>query len=151
MKVQTDLVHLREVLSNFAKGAEQLLSAVPDRSRTRSVSPGIRRTLVQPNHKLQPAEIDQLVELYASGLDLTKLGRRFHVHRQTARSHLLRCGVELRPQWQSLSGRQVRDLVALYESGLSTYQLGARFERNPNTIRRVLLAAGVRMRSRGGT
>lgn len=51
------------------------------------------RVLRQPNHKLQPMEIDALLADYAAGLCLTALGEKYGLHRQTAKAHLeRRCG-----------------------------------------------------------
>jgi hypothetical protein len=113
-------------------------------------SPDVRTALQRDNHWLERAEIDELVEAYEAGANLTDLGRQFRVHRKTARRHLLDRGVTLRPIEPALSGKSIAELVVLYESGLSTYKLAAQFDANPNTIRLALIAAGVRMRSRSG-
>ena len=85
-------VHLIEQLSLFAKQGE-LLTKVPthlNRNRTR-----VRQVINQQNRKLTPDELTELVKLYQSGLDLTALGRHFGMHRQTARSLLLKRGMGL--------------------------------------------------------
>jgi hypothetical protein len=62
-----------------------------------------------------------LCSCYESGLDLTELGRWFNMHRQTARSHLLRRGFELRVQYEPLTELQRTQMVAAYEAGLSSH------------------------------
>jgi DNA-directed RNA polymerase specialized sigma24 family protein len=108
-------------------------STVPEES---VVDPAVRRTLLRDNRKLQPAEIDELVQLYEPGLDLIELGRRFGMHRHTARSHLLRRGIKLRPQYLPLTSNQRADMVAAYESGMSTYRLAKDYGISPDTVRR---------------
>jgi hypothetical protein len=139
-------VHLIEQLSLFAKQGE-LLTKVPsqfNRNRTQ-----VRQVIRQPNRKLSPIETDELVRLYESGLDLTALGRHFGMHRQTARSLLLKRGIELRPQWPVLSEAQIAAAAESYLAGMSTYQLGEHYGVGPEGIRRHLIARGVRMRPRG--
>jgi hypothetical protein len=71
------MVHLREVLSNLGGPLERLQehlsvhakysnsdNAVPEQSE---VDPGVRRALLRDNRKLQPAQVDELVQLLRIG------------------------------------------------------------------------------------
>jgi DNA-binding MarR family transcriptional regulator len=106
--------------------------------------------LQRPNRKLSLAEIDQLVADYQAGLCLTELGKRYGLHRQTAKAHLERRGVTIRSELPALTPDQVQAAGHLYDAlGLSLVQLANRFEVAPNTLRRALASAGYRIRPRG--
>jgi DNA-directed RNA polymerase specialized sigma24 family protein len=108
----------------------------------------VRERLLRTNRKLSPSEVDELVQLYVAGLDLTELGRRFGMHRQTARAHLLRRGIVLRPQYEPLISDQRLAIVRAYEAGLSTYRIAKQYGISPDTVRRLLLRADVTMRTK---
>jgi lambda repressor-like predicted transcriptional regulator len=105
--------------------------------------------LQQPNHKLRPAEIDALVADYAAGMDLTELGNKYDLHRQTAKAHLERRGVVIRSELAAMEPAQVAAAAQLYASGLSLKAVGAAFEVAPMTLNRYLRKAGVVIRPRG--
>jgi len=114
-------VHLRELPSNFSA---PLLGAL-EKSQTKinyskpagqdlfcsaavqqaGVEPGdeshVRQAIRQPNRKLQPAEVDKLVERYVAGESLNELGRSYGMHHQTVRAHLRRRGIGLRQTYVS--------------------------------------------------
>jgi hypothetical protein len=46
--------------------------------------------LSQPNTKLRPDQVDALIADYRTGLNLTALGDKYDIHRQTGRAHPLR-------------------------------------------------------------
>lgn len=141
------LVHLRRHLSILPFRTSDLIPV--EGSPSRAGRPP-RQHLNRPMRKLQPAEIDQLVERYQSGESLTGIAERLGIHRRTVSQHLVRRGVPLRSESPTLTTTQLQEVVRLYGTGLSTYKLAACFEVGVNTIRRALLAAGVTMRSRSG-
>ena len=109
----------------------------------------VRRVLRQPNRKLLPAEIDQLVADYQAGVWLTELGMRHGLHRQTAQASSPAAPSEWSRHAVQDVPWQVRVAGRLYEaSGLSLVQVAARFEVASNTLRRVLASAGYRIRPR---
>lgn len=109
-----------------------------------------RRVLRRPNRKLSRPEIDQLVADYQAGVCLTGLGKRFGLHRQTAKAHLERREVTIRSELPAMTPDQVQEASQLYEaSGLSLLQVAARFGVAPNTLRRALVRAGFKIRPRG--
>ena len=109
----------------------------------------VRRALQRPNRKLSPAEIDQLVAEYQAGQCLTELGKRYGLHRQTAKAHLERRGVTIRSELPALDEGQIVRAVALYAEGLGLNPIATRLGVAPNTVKRALLARGVRLRPRG--
>jgi hypothetical protein len=73
--------------------------------------------LWQPNRKLTPAEVDELVIAYLAGGSIIGVGRRFGVHEQTVKAHLKRRGIAVRQQ--RLGDDQVSLVLTLAESELS--------------------------------
>ncbi|WP_142024391.1 hypothetical protein [Blastococcus colisei] len=102
--------------------------------------------LTQPNRKLSPAEIDELVSAYEAGTAIAHLSSRFGMHRQTVRFHLKRRGITLRFSTRLLESAQIDEVVQRYADGSSTAELGQRFGVSADTIRRALRGRGVRLR-----
>jgi hypothetical protein len=98
--------------------------------------------LKQPNHKLQPAEVDALVAAYETGTAIDGLARDFTLYHQTVRYHLKRRGVAIRPQ-AVLTPEQAEQVVAAYGAGQSLRQLATEFDTTYSSIRNCLLRAGV--------
>jgi lambda repressor-like predicted transcriptional regulator len=146
------VVHLREHLSNFSKELEHLVSAQPrhftNSGATDQVIRPARQVLKQPNRKLQPVEIDELVVDYVAGMCLRALGEKHNLHRQTAKAHLMRRGIELRPQYEPLTDQHRAEIVTRYQAGLSTYRLAKDYGISPDTVQRHLRQSGVQMRDR---
>jgi hypothetical protein len=146
------LVRLRGFPSNLGAPLENALQGIADtpkyiKSDPVGLAPEVRTALQRGNHWLESTEVNELVDIYLAGADLSELGQQFKVHRTTARRHLLERGIPLRSAEPSVSKEIAEAWVALYESGLSTSKLAVQFDTYPNTIRRVLLANGVQMRS----
>jgi hypothetical protein len=72
--------------------------------------------VLQLNHKLTPAELDDVVVAYEAGASLRTPGRRFQVHEQTVRRQLQRRGVTLRQGAKGFSSEQLAEPVVAYES-----------------------------------
>ncbi|NJC24238.1 DNA invertase Pin-like site-specific DNA recombinase [Arthrobacter pigmenti] len=94
--------------------------------------------LVQPNKKLTPVEVDELVELYAAGTSVRDLTRLFGIHEQTVKAHLRRRGVTLRPL-RALTPEQHRHASELRDTGWSYQRIGDRFGITDVTDRRAVL------------
>jgi lambda repressor-like predicted transcriptional regulator len=86
---------------------------------------------------------------YQAGLCLTELGKRYGLHRQTAKAHLERRGVAIRSELPALNEEQVAQAVQLYADGWGLNPAAAELGVAPNTVKRALLALGVQMRPRG--
>jgi DNA-directed RNA polymerase specialized sigma24 family protein len=106
----------------------------------------IRLELRQSQHRLSPREIAALVAAYKVGRSVAALSREFKIHKETVHTHLVRAGVDLRPQ-QVLTPEQVDEVIALYQRGATLKQLGPQFGVGHNTIRNYLLRAGVELRA----
>jgi lambda repressor-like predicted transcriptional regulator len=145
-------VHLREVLSNFTKATRHLIDAresAPPGPVELAVEPGVR-VLRQPNRRLQPSEVDELVIRYQAGATMSGLAKDFGMHFQTVRAHLRRNGVSLRSEQPALTSDDIAEAVALYQQGWSTYRLGERFQVDRSTVGKALRRAGVALRSSAG-
>lgn len=142
-------MHLRECLSNLAEPVERVFRAWDSMaSRVVAAVPRVERRALQSNRKLQPADIDGLVADYQSGVDLTALGERYGLHRQTAKAHLQRRGVEVRSERPALDDQQIARAVALYAKGYGLSPIASQFGVAPNTVKRALMAQGVVLRPR---
>jgi transposase len=141
-------VHLRACLSNFGPPLERILrSRAEDPVRDLSDKDPDRRVL-QLNHKLTPAELDELVVAYQAGASLRALSRRFQVHEQTVRRQLQQRGVRLRHGAKGVSAEQLAELAVAYESGRSTYELAGELGVSADTVQRLLRQSGVQLRGR---
>jgi hypothetical protein len=77
---------------------------------------------------------------------LAALGRQFKLHKRTVHAHLVRAGVDLRPQ-QVLTPEQVVEVIELYKGGATLKQLGPQFGVANASIRNYLLRARVELRA----
>jgi hypothetical protein len=138
------------VLSNLTQDVHRLVAAQQSLTESFESAPteGVR-ALRQPNRKLRPAEVDEVVHRYEDGMDLTALGAYMGMHRQTVRAHLVRRGIDLRPQWDSLTQDQIAEAIRRYRSESSTYQIGREFNVGPEVVRQGLIRKGIQMRPRG--
>lgn len=92
------LVHLSGHLSHLPETVAKLIIALERNAAPRPVRVRVRAMEIkQPNHKLHPDEIDALVKAYVPGMSMSELGRRFGIHRSTAKAHVERRGIEVEP------------------------------------------------------
>lgn len=111
---------------------------------------GICTRLRRPNRKLQPDEIDGLVQRYEAGVSMSELAGEFGMHFQTVRAHLRRRGIDLRSDHQAMLPSQVAEAVTLYGLGQSSYDLAKRYSVDRTTVTKHLKRAGIAMRSHSG-
>lgn len=140
------LVPLLEALSNFDPtlflGSREFVA-----THEITQTPG-QTALKQPNRKLKPAEVQEVVAAYGAGTSLAELARTWGRHEQTVKAHLRRSGMRLRPV-QVLTDDQVTQIVERYVAGSTIWQLHEEFAVSEDTVRRKLVGAGVTMRPRG--
>jgi lambda repressor-like predicted transcriptional regulator len=99
----------------------------------------VRLELSQGQHRLGPVEIAALVAAYEAGRSLAALSREFKLHKRTVHAHLVRAGVDLRPQ-QVLTSAQVVEVIKLYRLGATLKQLGPQYGVANASIRNYLTA-----------
>jgi hypothetical protein len=134
-----------EVMGRYLNPSDQgerlrhILETVPSGPQT-----PIPRTPKQIHHRLQPAQVDEVVHRYLAGATLKELGKQYQVHRTTISELLEQRGVQRR--YRSLSLDQVADAVKLYESGLSLVRVGEILRVNSGTVWQALKRNGVPLR-----
>jgi lambda repressor-like predicted transcriptional regulator len=107
-----------------------------------------RRIPSKANPKLALDQVKDLIAFYQQGDSLLQLSRRFGIHRGTAKEHLRRAGIEIRPgNVARLSDEDKNEIARLYEAGLSIHRLALRFGVTDNPVHNALRERGVRMRS----
>ena len=123
-----------------------LLSKASD-SSTSDVG-GPDRSPRQAQLRLEPAEVDRLVDQYRSGATVRELAAEFGVGRTTVSAHLERRGLPRR--YNRLGGDALVEAGRLYRDGWSLARLGERYNVDAGTVRRALLKSGVQTRPRRG-
>lgn len=104
--------------------------------------------LQQPNHKLKPPEIDDLVSRYEQGATIAYLASYFNIHSQTVRAHLKARYVKLRRMY-SLTPPEEDEVIRLYvEERQTLEEIAIRFGNSAASIRRALIRRGVARRPR---
>lgn len=107
--------------------------------------PGVR-ALRQPNRKLKPAEIQDLIDRYEAGATMSGLAAEFAMHFQIVRAHLRRSGVGLRSDLPALTSEDIDEAALLYARGWSTYRLADRYAVDRSTVGKALKRVGVELR-----
>jgi len=129
-----------EVLADFAAGV-----ATADLAERCGVTPDTilryaRLAGVQASHQLQQAEIEKIVDLYAQGVKIIEIGRRFGIGNQHARRVLDGAGVVIRPRGRRpmLADRQ-GEVMGLRSQGWSYARIADRVGVNATTVREYVL------------
>ncbi len=107
-----------------------------------SRSPRDNRPGLEPQKRLSPEEVAQLVRDYANGEgSIYGLADRYGIHRQTVAHHLKAHGLELgRTSLSPEEATRARDLARL---GWSANRIGVQLQRDPKTIRTLLASRGM--------
>ena len=80
----------------------------------------------------------QIIELYLSGISITKLAKQINISEPTITKVLKKANVEIRKTNGCELGLDIRLINKLYDEGSSTYELAKRFNCNDETIRRYI-------------
>lgn len=142
------MYHRVELLARYSNSGHrvdllcQLAHIEPSHSLSLSPAPK------QPQRRLGPEEVDELVAAYRSGATLREVASQFEVHRTTASKHLERRSVRRRRR--SLEPVERAEAIRLYEAGLSVAEVGKRLGFDGGTIWLALRQAGVRLRDTQG-
>lgn len=129
---------------------EAQLGALVSRASDSSTSDvgGPDRSPRRAQRRLEPAEVDRLVDQYRSGATVRELAAEFSVGRTTVSAHLERRGLPRR--YNRLGGDALAEAGCLYGDGWSLAMLGERYGVDPGTVRRALRKSGVQTRPRRG-
>jgi DNA-binding CsgD family transcriptional regulator len=135
------VVVLAATLSNPSQRLERLfdLRNTPILSQPRS-----RQKAPRPLRRLDPDEIQDLLDRYQSGETMVQLGIRYGINRRTVSTYLQKAGLPSRHR--TMDDEKVAKCIALYNSGLSLVTVGDRLGIDQATVRRALLSAGISRR-----
>ena len=122
------------------------------------ILPGALARRTRPNHvtatlqrqrRLTPYEIDNLVDLYATGINVRQLAAAFGINRDTALRHLQRRDVPSRASVRKLTDELLAVASRRYLSGEPMAKLCGDLGINPTTLRRELTKTGIQLRRPG--
>lgn len=105
--------------------------------------------LKQPNTRLRPEQITQLIADYQAGVHLRELAKNYKISESTVKRHIRASGVPHRTTW-ALTAEQVREATHLYvEERWSILRLSKHLGCAEETVRNALRKNGVTLRTRG--
>ncbi len=126
--------------------------------RAMEILPVVLARRKRPNHatatlqrqrRLAPYEIDNLVDLYATGINVRQLAAAFGINRDTALRHLQRRGVPSRATERRLTDELHAEATRRYLAGEPMATLCDDLGINPTTMRRELSKTGIQLRRPG--
>ena len=97
---------------------------------------------------LTETQIDQIVQLYESGMSMNQIAEKYRAHRRTIAAHLTRRSVSLRSP-RTLPAAHVPEAVSLYADEVTLLDIGRRFGVSQHAARTAIAGAGVTIRPRG--
>jgi hypothetical protein len=101
----------------------------------------------QRQKRLNPDEVDRLVEDYAQGATIAQLAGSFSVHRTTVLGQLRHAGAERRT---GVVDRNIEEAARLYGQGWSLARVGHRLGVDAETVRQAFHRANIAVRQRRG-
>lgn len=138
--LNSHLVHRSEVFANLTKPAQALFGIVArgELASLLAQPPRLARPVGGANRRLSPADIDQLVTDYRSGVgSIYDLADLYGVHRNTIAQHLKDRSVRLGPlPLQESEAKRARELHA---EGLSLNAIGRMLKRDPKTVKTAIV------------
>lgn len=105
--------------------------------------------LKQPNTRLRPEQVAQLIADYQAGVHLRELAMAYGISESTVKRHIRLSGVPHRKTW-ALTAEQVREASRLYiDEGWSILKLSKHLGCAEETLRNALRKNGITLRTRG--
>lgn len=135
---------LVDALVRLSNTAQPTFAPVLEQSQ-----PSLALAPVNQQVRLKPAEIDELVAAYESGVNVAGLATSFKIHRTTVMARLRRRGVRTRRNVRKLNDEQVDQAAGLYVSGMPLAAVGTELGVNAEVIRRELIRTGIARRASG--
>jgi transposase-like protein len=126
------------------------MSAPTERCRSDGPQEERRRLSNPVQHRLSPADIEQLIHMYRAGGSIKALARRYDVHRTTVMSQLARSGINARRNVRKLTDESVTLAATQYAAGASLAAVASAFGVHERTLAREFRRAGVATRLRRG-
>jgi hypothetical protein len=131
-------VRLSDADQNKQLQVLQAVRAVIEERTIRSESNDVpRKAIVQAQHRLTQAEIEQIAAEYRAGGTLPQIAKCRGINRETARLALTRAGEPIRDRGM-LSPSMLEEALRLEAEGWSLNKLGARFGIDPKTMKKRL-------------
>jgi len=115
----------------------------------RRIRPNRAAATLQRQRRLPRSEVDDLVDLYATGINVRQLAAAFGVNRDTALRHLQRRGVPSRATARKLTDELLATATRRYLAGEPMAKLCDDLGINPTTLRRELTKTGIQLRRPG--
>ena len=98
---------------------------------------------------------DQIVELYESGVSITKLSKMYSSSQSTIRKFLESSGVKIRNAHEGITAlserkykRKLEDIISAYKSGMSIKEIETTYHTHQRTIYKILEEAGIPRRNK---
>ena len=123
---------------------EILPGALAKRTRPNRTTANLQR-----QRRLTRSEVDNLVDLYATGINVRQLAAAFGINRDTALQHLQRRSVPSRASVRKLTAEQLATAARRYLASEPMTKLCDEFGINPTTLRRELTKTGIQLRPPG--
>lgn len=101
----------------------------------------------QVHHRLNPDDVERLIDLYAQGELIDILATQFHISRTTVMKHVERAGA---PRRRNLLTHRLDEAQQLYDEGWSLARIGKHLGVNASTVWHAFRKTGVRMRDTQG-
>ncbi len=101
----------------------------------------------QVQHRLEPEEVDRLVERYRTGTKINDLAAEFAISRTAVMNHVERAGS---PRRRNVLTDRLDQARQLYDEGWSLAKIAQHFGVNASTVWHALRKAGVPMRETHG-
>jgi hypothetical protein len=115
----------------------------------RQIGPNRAAAILQRQRRLTRSEVDDLVDLYATGINVRQLAAVFGINRDTALRHLQRRGVPSRATVRKLTDEQLAIAARRYLAGEPMAKLCGDLGINPTMMRRELTKTGIQLRRPG--
>ena len=139
-------VELLKCYSNHDSRVRRLPDVLSSSQTVRSEAVQVTGRPRQRQTRLDPDQVDQLIEAYRAGSSVYELATRFEVNRRTVSIILKRSGVALR--YNLLSPEQIVEASDLYAEGWSLARLGEHYGVNHSTVLNAFRKAGIPTRPR---
>ena len=115
----------------------------------RPMRPNSAAATLQRQRRLTRSEVDNLVDLYATGINVHQLAAAFGINRDIALRHLQRRGVPSRASVRKLTDELLATATRRYLAGEPMTALSDDLRVNPTTLRRELTKTGIQLRPPG--
>ncbi len=119
------------------------------RIRARRIRPSRTTANLQRQRRLTRSEVDNLVDLYATGINVRQLAAAFGINRDTALRHLQRRDVPSRASIRKLTDELLASATWRYLAGEPMTKLCDDLGINPTTLRQELTKTGIQLRRPG--